>query len=218
MRLKSWNEFTAGMAGYMTQFDPRLRKHILVALFHQAGQREWLEGIREDVKSKAPQLHAERIRVGRLRRRVQKAVKAVQKADIKGNQGFLSRDYVGEAILLLKLAHSESQFLENAFMARIHPALRKKKEKAVTTNLDTEGVWPLFPGFGGAKVDQMFVQWMADYLEKLVTRQGKRLSPGAINKIICETVAAAFGGGFSTEGVKTTRRRLRKKLQLLGQT
>jgi hypothetical protein len=213
MKLKSWSEFRAGMAGCLTQFDPVVREHVLIALYHRAWQREWLEGIREDVKTKAPQLHAERIRVGRLRKRLQKAIKAVRKENRGGNQGYLVRDYVGEAILGLERAARELQILDSGFAARIHPALRTKKENAVASRSAPVEIWSVFPGFGIAKIDQMFIQWMSDYLEILVTPRGKRLSSEKINEIIVATLQMAYGERITTHKVKMARRRLRQKPQ-----
>jgi hypothetical protein len=98
LKLKPWDEFTAGMAGIVAKFDPELREHVLIALYHMASHRQWLEDIREKVKSKAPQLHRERIQVQRFRKRVQTAVKAVRKANEGGNHGFLVRDSLRDAL------------------------------------------------------------------------------------------------------------------------
>jgi hypothetical protein len=217
LKLKPWDEFTARMAGHMNQFDEGLRQHVLIAVYHRAWQREWLEGIRTDEKTKAPQLHAERIRVERMRKRLQKAIRSVRKANADGNQGFLARDYIGEAISGLEQSVRELLILENGRVAQMHPALRNKKEKTVSSNSAPEEIWSIFPGFGIAQIDQMFIQWMAQYLGNLATRKGKRLSSEEINRIISATLAAAFGELFTTDRVKTTRRRLRKRHQHPGQ-
>jgi hypothetical protein len=51
LKLKSWEDFSAGMEKHMTEFDEILREHILIALYHRAEQRRWLEELRSKVSS-----------------------------------------------------------------------------------------------------------------------------------------------------------------------
>jgi hypothetical protein len=215
LELRPWDEFERDMAPYMTQFDEALREHILIALYTRAAQRCDLENLRTQEKRRIPPLRRERIRGVRMRKHVQNAIRSLESAG--ANLDLVVTYYIFEAEALLRRALVDLQFLEDLRAACVHPDLRTEIEKTTKIKSLPMEQWNLFPSFGFAKVDHMFIGWMASYLQALRRRNGSPLRSAEVNRIIIATFKAAFGESCTEDRVKTARRRLKELLSKPGQ-
>jgi hypothetical protein len=135
LSLRPWDEFTRDMAPFMDQFDEVLREHILIALYDRASFRAWLEDLRFKEAKRAPILRKERLHGERIRRHVQRAIRALDKAievaQVVGEPEHVREtEYVREAKALLKRTVEDLSFLEELRIALVHPARQNKYEKA----------------------------------------------------------------------------------------
>ncbi len=214
-QLKSWEDFSAAMKDHLKQFDEIMREHVLMALFHRADMRGWLENLRSKERSRMereiPSIRRRRKLSRQMRIQINKAIESLRLARFFDDGTVFQRNSIAQAQFLLEEAFSELQVLEDSLAAAIHPEFRNKRERQVKTHSPQAEEWTQFPGFGSAKVDQLFFQWMEDYLGNLITVKGRRLSSAKIDQLISATLDAAFGHNYPADSIKVARRRMRKK-------
>jgi hypothetical protein len=215
--LRTWKEFTDDMAPHMAQFEQPMRKLILSALYGRASLRSDLESLRALEKNRVPRLRRQRRQAGTMRKRAQKLLQSLKEP---GNLPILSLpggNYIHLGQRRLEKAAEELRWLEDLCAFCIHPTLRNPREKEIAGGSALLARWRLFPGFGVAKIDQMFIGWMESYLKLLARSNGSRLPAAEIDRIVTATLKAAFGEYRTEEQIKTTRRRLAKQPVKLGQ-
>jgi hypothetical protein len=188
-KLKSSEKFSAAMAPSMAQFDENLREHLLVALYARAEQGRWLEEIRSQEKDQVPALRKNRKRAGQMRRRVEKAIESVQKAQTKDGFEVTANCYLFQAAALLRQAVADLRISEDSFATAVHPEFRTKIEQMTKARSPRADRWSL---------------------RILVTQKGSHLPLAEIDRIISAALVAAYGGGNTGEQVKTARIRLGK--------
>lgn len=208
LQLSSWDDFANDMADVAKRFDEPLREYVLLALWHNASFWAWLEDMRDKERLRARLLRRERIHADRMRRHIKNAIVSLNKVGTGRGLESLGKNYVRDASRLLEMAVEDFLFLDDLLRALIHPALRTAKEKGQKVQSAEMGQWSIFPGFGKAKIDQMFIAWMDRYLRGLVTSDGSRLSSAEINRIIVATMKAAFHRHLTEEAIRTARLRL----------
>jgi hypothetical protein len=208
LTLRPFNDFERDMAEFAAQFDGILRELVPIALYSRAGQRMDLENLRLKEKSGVPLLRKRRMRAEQKRKNLQNVIKSLNKLTADGISESTEAPAINQAKVLLRRAVEDLKLLEDYCAAHIHPDFRTESEKKVTRHSTPEERWSLIPGFGVAKVDQLFIASMEEYLKVLVTQKGSQLSSAEIDRVIIATVKAAFGEYFTIDKVKTARRRL----------
>lgn len=216
-KLRPWDAFTSAFTSaltsderhYMDQFDPRMREHILVALYGRAEMREDLENLRTHERNRSGTLRKMRRQALEFRNRLRKFL---QYLDDPGNtflRNLPGGDDLRRARRRLGQEEKKLQILQTLLAFSIHPALRNANERAIAGKSELLQSWKRLPGFGTATVDQRFIGWMDSYLRLLVRSNGRPLPSAEIDRIIVDTLKAAFGYHCAEDRVKVTRRRLK---------
>jgi hypothetical protein len=221
MDLHPFDKFKAIIAPFLSDITERDRESVLRAIYDLATKKKWMERIKAFTVEQVKPLRHLRMKLERRRAHLKNAIKELRVAykcspDIlatviaAGTEKQIGCD-LKQIISRLEVEHQDLVESERTFALTIPPELRTASENKQSVS-SFKFVTSL-PGMNVTAIDYWFISELESCLSQLGSRTTAAVDEKR-TKIIAKTFEAAFGETYSTERVKTARKRLRGRPRL----
>jgi hypothetical protein len=221
MRLHPFDKFKAIIAPFLSDITKKDRESVLRAMYDLATEKTRMERVKVFTVEHVKPLRGMRMKLERRRAHLKNAIKELRAAYKCSPDTLLTVIHNGtekqigcdlkHLISQLEVQHESLVESERTIALSIHPELRTPSENKQSVFF-AKYVTPL-PGTNVTAIDY----WFISELESCLSQVGSRTTAAVDEKrtkIIAKTFEAAFAETYSTERVKTARKRLRGRPRL----